>query len=92
MPNLKVGQKYNASCAGTDGSTIPNGALNAISSDPTIVSTQQSGDGSPVIQVRGVAVGAATVTYIATGYQNATETVNVAAAPSIVVTDGPITN
>lgn len=84
---LHVGRHIVQTLTTSDGSAIPPGTVTV-----TINSTICTAVVDPAtnkVTITGVGVGSTTAQYISPGFVNGTDAINVIAAPSIIVTDGP---
>jgi len=88
MPNLLVGQSYDATITTSDGSTLPAGALQAASSDPSV--SVGTPDANNVVKVTAVGLGTAVITYSATKYVSVMDNVSVLTPAALVLANGPI--
>jgi hypothetical protein len=90
MPSLHIGKKRVQTLAASDGSTIPAGTVSATANQPNVSVAVDPVTNDVTVTGQITTSGTGTlVTYMAPGFQNATQLFTVAPLPTLVVTDGP---
>ena len=88
MPQMKIGQFYDATVSASDGSAVAN--LAEVTDQPVVAFSIPDAAQPLVVRVTAIAEGSGVLTYSAPGFNPVTEAVTVVPKPTLVVADGPV--